>query len=142
MTGGNKGSCTVSLLNFCPVVMDVLLVCTFVAGSSLEKLSTGRLVGDVMQSNRQTGKILSWGSYIALIGACVSLCHLAFASKRLGVYMQSGQSADCAVIVFVTQGSSNIDGCTGSRWTQAWAALHRLTNCSLHLLFWVVLSEL
>ena len=47
MARGNVGACAVSLHDFCPVVMDVLLVCTFVAGSSLEKLSTGRLVGAV-----------------------------------------------------------------------------------------------
>ena len=84
MAGGNVGSCTVSLHDFRAEVMDSLLVWTSVAGSSLEKLSTGRLVGGVMQSNRQTRKIRSLGSYSVLIGACV--CHLAFASKRLGVH--------------------------------------------------------
>ena len=74
MARDNVGSCTVPLHDLCPVVMDILLVCTFVAGSSLEKLSTGRLIGGVMQSNRQTGKIRSWGSYIALTGACVCVC--------------------------------------------------------------------
>ena len=47
MARGNVGFCVVSLHDFCPVVMDVLLVCTFGAGSSMEELSTGRLVAAV-----------------------------------------------------------------------------------------------
>ena len=63
--------------------VDVLLVCTFSAGSSLEKLSTGRLVGCYAEQPKDAEETVL--GILHSTDRCLCVCHLAFASKRLGV---------------------------------------------------------